>query len=149
MVQGLRQTPYDTLAHCVHKCQKQALKSGWDCAEAVGGGVLIPQGHRGDSEEGEVQSFVVPVTNGIQLETRRHNRRPPVPADSSTATGDVSLIIVFTALAPLFVTDALMVKFLQSLLLNICLSDSLSDSLSDTLLRNICLSNSLCRYSSV
>ena len=68
--------------------RKQDLKSRWGCAEAVGGGVLIPQGHRGDSEEAEVQSFVVPVTNGIQLETRRHNRRPP--ADTPTATGDVS-----------------------------------------------------------
>ena len=60
----------------------------WGCAEAVGGGVLIPEGHRDDGEETEVQSFVVPVTNGIQLETRRHNRR--LPADESAATGDVS-----------------------------------------------------------
>lgn len=60
----------------------------WGCTEAVGGGVLIPDGHRDDSEEAEVQSFVVPVTNGIQLETRRYNRR--APADESAATGDVS-----------------------------------------------------------
>lgn len=46
-------------------------------AEAVGGGVLIPEGHREESEEGEVQSFVVPVDNGIQLETRRRSRRQP------------------------------------------------------------------------
>lgn len=60
----------------------------WGYAEAVGGGVLIPEGHIDDSEETEVQSFVVPVTNGIQLETRRHNRR--LPTDESAATGDVS-----------------------------------------------------------
>lgn len=57
------------------------------CAEAIGGGVLIPEGHRDDSEESEVQSFVVPVTNGIQLETRRHNRRSPT--GNPAATGDV------------------------------------------------------------
>ena len=50
--------------------------------------MLIPEGHRDNSEETEVQSFVVPVTNGIQLETRRHNRR--LPADDSAAAGDVS-----------------------------------------------------------
>lgn len=57
-------------------------------AEAVGGGVLIPEGHREDSDGGEVQSFVVPVANGIQLETRRHTRSRP--ADNPAATGDVS-----------------------------------------------------------
>ena len=59
-------------------------------AEAVGGGVLIPEGHRGDTVETEAQSFVVPVANGIQLETRRRNRR--LPADESTTAGDVSTI---------------------------------------------------------
>ncbi|KAL3155716.1 hypothetical protein ABBQ32_012737 [Trebouxia sp. C0010 RCD-2024] len=55
--------------------------------EAVGGGVLIPEGHREDSDGGEVQSFVVPVANGIQLETRRRTRS--TPADNHAATGDV------------------------------------------------------------
>ena len=50
--------------------------------------MLIPEGHRDNGEETEVQSFVVPVANGIQLETRRHNRR--LPADGSADTGDVS-----------------------------------------------------------
>nr|QOL01263.1 putative extracellular protein TR9_068 [Trebouxia lynnae] len=57
--------------------------------EAVGGGVLIPEGHRGDTVETEAQSFVVPVANGIQLETRRRNRR--LPADESTTAGDVGV----------------------------------------------------------
>ena len=52
-------------------------------AEAVGGGVLIPEGNREGSEEGEgeVQSFVVPVPNGIQLETRRHTRQQDAAQD--------------------------------------------------------------------
>lgn len=58
-------------------------------AEAVGGGVLIPEGNRDDPEDTEAQSFVVPVANGIQLETRRHTQRPP--ADDSRAAGDVSI----------------------------------------------------------
>ena len=49
-------------------------------AEAVGGGVLIPESNRADSEEAEVQSFVVPVANGIQLETRRRTRQQPTHA---------------------------------------------------------------------
>ena len=49
-------------------------------AEAVGGGVLIPEGNREGSEEAEVQSFVVPVANGIQLETRRRTRQQPTHA---------------------------------------------------------------------
>ena len=59
-------------------------------AEAVGGGVLIPEGHREGSEEGEgeVQSFVVPVPNGIQLETRRPTRQQP-----SDAAQDVRLML--------------------------------------------------------
>ena len=49
-------------------------------AEAVGGGVLIPESNREGSEEAEVQSFVVPVANGIQLETRRRTRQQPTLA---------------------------------------------------------------------
>ena len=49
-------------------------------AEAVGGGVLIPEGNREGTEEAEVQSFVVPVANGIQLETRRRTRQHPTHA---------------------------------------------------------------------
>ena len=60
-------------------------------AEAVGGGVLIPEGHRDDSEEAEAQSFVVPVANGIQLETRRRTRRQPAP--DSVAAEEVSISV--------------------------------------------------------
>ena len=51
--------------------------SNGHAAEAVGGGVLIPESNREGSEEAEVQSFVVPVANGIQLETRRRTRQQP------------------------------------------------------------------------
>lgn len=59
-------------------------------AEAVGGGVLIFEGHREGSQEGEgeVQSFVVPVPNGIQLETRRPTRQQP-----SDPAQDVRLLL--------------------------------------------------------
>lgn len=59
-------------------------------AEAVGGGVLIPEGNREGSveEEGEVQSFVVPVTNGIQLETRRRRRQQASDAAQDVGATD-------------------------------------------------------------
>lgn len=57
-------------------------------AEAVGGGVLIPESNREGSEEAEVQSFVVPVANGIQLETRRRTRQQPTLAAQDVGVTD-------------------------------------------------------------
>ncbi|KAA6418165.1 MAG: E3 ubiquitin- ligase LRSAM1 isoform X3 [Trebouxia sp. A1-2] len=57
-------------------------------AEAVGGGVLIPESNREGSEEAEVQSFVVPVANGIQLETRRRTRQQPTHAAQDVGVTD-------------------------------------------------------------
>ncbi|DBA90658.1 TPA: hypothetical protein ACH3X1_003879 [Trebouxia sp. C0004] len=57
-------------------------------AEAVGGGVLIPESSRDDAEETEVQSFVVPVANGIQLETRRRTRQQPTHAAQDVGVTD-------------------------------------------------------------
>ena len=56
-------------------------------AEAVGGGVLIPDRQDQEEEEAEAQSFVVPVANGIQLETRRPGSRQAAHDDAQ----DVSI----------------------------------------------------------
>ncbi len=61
-------------------CCTMGLTAVGHTAEAVGGGVLIPEGNREGTEEAEVQSFVVPVANGIQLETRRRTRHQPTHA---------------------------------------------------------------------
>ena len=46
-------------------------------AEAVGGGVLIQPARQGEEEDPAAQSFVVPVPNGIQLETRQRSHQEP------------------------------------------------------------------------
>ncbi len=55
--------------------------------------MLIPEGNREQSEEPEVQSFVVPVANGIQLETRRRRRQP------ADAAQDVSTSLLIVTLS--------------------------------------------------
>ena len=51
-------------------------------AEAVGGGVLIHPVRQEGEEDVEAQSFVVPVPNGIQLETRHRSQRPVTANDA-------------------------------------------------------------------
>ena len=51
-------------------------------AAAVGGGVLIHPTRQEGEEDTEAQSFVVPVPNGIQLETRHRSQRPDAADDA-------------------------------------------------------------------